>query len=185
MGQNRPTWILASLLISSRLLPAQEGAWRYHQYHDQLHETIRDVFTLEGVYLRPPRTQAEHPPSIMVECSAGKVVMNYFNIGTRATWGTMLGARVVDGFEARIDGKMKGIVVDDISDDGETLSFTRGGLKQVLNAKVVLIGVNEYLGPQVVMRFEMPDPAPVMEKCGADRVLKPRDRWVKPLKDAK
>ena len=60
--------------------------------------------------------------------------------------------------------------------DGQAVYFIRGTLKDILKAKRVIVGVNEYVGAQVMMRFDMPDQAPVMDKCGSDWVLKPRGK---------
>jgi len=63
-----------------------------------------------------------------------------------------------------------------LSTDGQSAFFTRIDLKGVLSARQVIVGVYEYMGTQVVMRFDIPDPAPVMEKCGEDRILKMRGK---------
>lgn len=75
-------------------------------------------------------------------------------------------------FEERIDGKKTTLLGDSVSTDGESIFFSRIDLKKTLAAKRVILGVYEYMGGQVVMQFDMPDPSPVMEKCGADKILK-------------
>ena len=44
-----------------------------------------------------------------------------------------------------------------MSTDGKAVYFIRGDLKSVLAAKQVIVGVNELAGPQVVIRFDVPD----------------------------
>ena len=148
--------------------------WEYAREDDALHAKVHDRFILEGVYLTPPRL-ATRRPAIVVECSGGKVEHNYFSVGAVVDkiGDTVLGAPLIAGFEARIDGK-KTVVVgpDHISTDGQVLYFSKVGLANVLNANQVIVGANEYLGPQVVMRFDIPDSSPVMKKCGSDRMLK-------------
>ena len=146
--------------------------WRYMKKDDPLHAKVYDKFLLEGVYLTPPRV-VNGAPALVVECVGGKVENNYFNVGAVVDHKSGGLFPQVTGLEVRIDGKSKRtFMVDSVSTDGLSIYFTRVDLHDVLRGKQVLIGVNEYLGPQVVMRFDMPDPAPVLEKCGSDRMLK-------------
>lgn len=144
--------------------------WQYVKKDDPLHAKVRDQLILEGAYLTPPRLPGQ-TPSIVVECSDGKVEQNYFNTGAvvvhrdQSQHGMLL-------LEERIDGKKSAILTTGISTDGLSVFFTRIDLKDILSAKQVIIGVYEYMGAQVVIQFNMPDPAPVMEKCGEDRILK-------------
>jgi len=155
--------------------------WQYLKNDDPLHSQVHDRFILEGVYLTPPRV-GTRAPTIVVECSGGKVENNYFNVGAVVDYHAGGIFPDVNGFEVRVDGKKKRLLVNSVSTDGQAMYFTRVDLKTVLNAKQVIVGANEYLGPQVVMRFDIPDPSPVLEKCGSDRNLTPRDRWGRPIK---
>ena len=152
--------------------------WQYAKEDDSLHVKVHDRFILEGVYLTPPSIPVGVGPAIVVVCSAGKVEQSYFNIGAIVDHHGPSGSNGLEvvGFEARVDGKKYGIFPDNMSTDGRAVYFIRGDLKSFLGAKQVIIGANEYMGPQIVMRFDIPDPAPVMEKCGSDRILKPRGR---------
>jgi hypothetical protein len=146
---------------------------------DPLHAKVHDSFTLNGVYLTPPRLSTG-TPSIVVKCMGGKVEQSYLNV--HAVVVRHEGYQP-EGLEVRMDGKSDGhFLVDAISTDGEGLYFTRLDLKEMLYAKKVIVGVNEYLGPQVVMQFDIPDPSPVMEKCGEDKILKRPDRINKKAK---
>lgn len=174
------------LLAVGSILPAvaqqsktdATAQWQYVREDDPLHAKAHDKFILEGAYLTPPSIPAASAPSIVVECSGGEVEHNYFNIGAvvdhHGPSGSM-GLEIV-GFEARIDGRKYTMYPDNVSTDGRAVYFIRGDLKSILAAKQVIIGVNEYMGPQIVMRFDVPDKAPVMEKCGADRILKLRGK---------
>jgi len=147
--------------------PAQ---WQYAKDDDLLHGKVHDRFILEGVYLTPPRLPTT-VPSIVVECSAGKVEQNYFSTGAvvahrdQSQHGMLL-------LEGRIDGKRDDFLTTGLSTDRQSVFFTRIDLKGVLAAKQVIVGAYEYMGAQVVMRFDIPDPSPVMEKCGSDRMLR-------------
>jgi hypothetical protein len=162
---------------SKTVAPAE---WRYVKEDDPLHSKTHDRFILDGTYLTPPRTSTK-TPSLVVECSAGKVDQNYFNTGVvvvhreQNQHGPLL-------IERRIDGKKKDLLSTGLSTDGQSVFFTRIDLKDVLAAKQVIIGVYEYLGAQVVLQFDIPDPSPVMEKCGEDKILKRTDRINKKAK---
>ena len=178
---------LAACLLSS-ILPAvaqqsktdATAQWQYAKKDDPLHAKMRDRFILEGVYLTPPRLQGK-TPSIVVECSDGKVEQNYFNVGAVIVHRdqNQHGPLIIEG---RIDGKKKDLLTTGLSTDGQSVFFTRLDLKDILAAKQVIVGAYEYMGAPVVMRFDIPDPAPVMEKCGSDRMLRPTDRWGRPIK---
>ena len=147
-----------------------EPQWNYVKDDDLLHAEVYDRFVLEGVYLKPPRLTTKTPPAIVIECSKGKVKQNYFNVG----------AVVVPGpdhtklmfLEGRIDGKKTVFLTTGLSTDGQGVFFPRYDLTTILKGKEVIVGAYEYLGAQVVMSFEIPNPSPVLEKCGSDRVLK-------------
>ena len=144
--------------------------WQYVKKDDPLNAKVHDQFVLEGSYLTPPRLPGQ-APSIVVECFDGKVEQNYFNTGAvvvhrdQSQHGTLL-------LEERIDGKKSVILTTGLSTDGQSVFFTRYDLRDILHAKQVIIGAYEYMGAQVVMRFDIPDPSPVMEKCGSDRMLR-------------
>lgn len=168
--------LLGSILpaVAQQSKTEATAQWQYVKKDDPLHAKVRDQFVLEGVYLTPPRLPGQ-TPSIVVECSGGKVEQNYFNTGAvvvhrdQSQHGMLL-------IEGRIDGKKNDFLTTGISTDGQSVFFTRIDLKDVLAAKQIIIGVYEYLGAQVVIQFNMPDSSPVMEKCGADRILKLRGK---------
>jgi hypothetical protein len=73
---------------------------------------------------------------------------------------------------ARIDGKKTSLLGNAVSTDGQASFFTRVDLKAIQRAHLVIVGVNEYLGAEVVMQFDLPDPEEVLFKCGKNRILK-------------
>jgi hypothetical protein len=152
--------------------PAQ---WRYVKDDDLLHGKVHDRFILDGVYLTPPHLPTT-TPSIVVECSAGKVEQNYFSAGAVIVHKEQSQHSMLLLLEGRIDGKETAFLTTGLSTDGQSAFFTRYDLKGILAAKQVIVGAYEYMGAQVVMRFDVPDPSPVMEKCGADRMLKRRGK---------
>jgi hypothetical protein len=167
------------LFLGVALTAASQPQWKYSKEDDPLHAKVHDRFTLEGTYLTPPSVSTGGTPSIVVVCATGKVEQNYFNVGAvvdhHASPGPNSYPNIV-GLEARVDGKAYGIHADNISTDGRAVYFIRGDLKSILWAKQVIVGMNEYMGPQVVMQFGIPSPAAVMEKCGEDPILKLRGK---------
>jgi len=159
-------------LIASAWAQAPAG-WRYTKDDDPVHGKVHDKFVLDGKYLTPPRIVAPgFSPSIVVSCSEGKVENNYIAVGAVVTLKEM---GFFAGFlESRVDGKKGAIAATGESTDGTAVYFTRVDLKNILKAHQVIIGVNEYLGAEVVMQFDMPDPSQILAMCGKDRILKAR-----------
>jgi hypothetical protein len=115
-------------------------------------------------------------PAIVIDCSDGKVEQNYFSVGAVVVDKPGMRRKVMT-LDGRIDGKQTAFLRSGLSTDGQGVFFPRYDLTRVLKGKDVIVGAYEYLGVQVVMRFEIPDSSPVMDKCGSDRILK---RYMKP-----
>jgi hypothetical protein len=173
----RKTRVIGHLAILALRFPvlalAQAPAeWRYSRDDDALHGKVHDKLVLEGKYLTAPRSpESGFRPALVVMCSDGKVEQNYISVGAVINSDSK-SVFPVHG-EIRIDDKKAGSFVGDaLSRDGTGVFFTRDDLKKFLKAQRVIVGVNEYLGPQVVMQFDMPSPSPVFAVCGKDRILK-------------
>jgi|SRR5208337_3169296 len=166
-------WIAALLLGLGAVAMAQEPtSWKQSKDDDPLHGKMHDKFILSGKYLTPPRAVSQgFEPSIVVSCYEGKVEQNYISVGAVVVKNTQTSLYPVR-IEARLDDKKTSLLGDHISTDGLAVFFTRVDLRNILKAHRVILGVNEYLGPEVVMQFDMPDAAPVLDKCGKDRILK-------------
>lgn len=169
-------FILASTIALSASLVCQESQvkdqlWQYQVERDPLHGQALQKFILMGKYSTPPRTASLANPALVLVCSAGKVQSNYVAAGA------VIHQRVDDGRawingEVRIDGKPEMVVFDSLSTDGTAAYFGRKDLKKALLGNQVLIGLEEFLGPEVVMEFQIPNPAPLEAACGQDRALK-------------
>jgi len=150
------TALVCSAALAQQSKTATVAQWQYVKDDDLLHGKVHDRFILDGVYLTPPHLLTK-TPSLVIECSGGKVEQNYFNTGAvvvhrdQSQHGMLL-------IEGRIDGKRRDFLTTGLSTDGLSVFFTRIDLKDVLAAKQVVIGVYEYLGAQVVIRFDMADP---------------------------
>jgi len=150
---------------------ATPSQWQYEKEDDPLHGKVHARFILEGVYLTPPHLSTK-TPALVVECTGGKVDQNYFSTGAVIVHRDQSQNHGMLFLEGRIDGKKSDFLTTGLSTDGQSAFFMRIDLKGVLAAKQVIVGVYEYMGGQVVIRFDVPDPAPVMAKCGEDRMLR-------------
>lgn len=181
-GKSAPAVPPPSTISPSDAMPAvardsaqqqSPASWRSVKDDDPLHNKMYEMLVLDGKYLTPPRTVASgFVPSIVVKCSDGKVEQNYIIVGTVVTLKGRGQPIFADLLDSRLDGKKGAIAATGAATDGTGVFFTRVDLKTILKAHEVMVGVYEYLGSQVVMQFDMPDPAPVYAACGRDRILK-------------
>jgi hypothetical protein len=153
--------------------PSQIPQWKHARSDDPLHGKVIDTLTLEGKYLTPPRTPSGSTvPSLVVECSGGKVQKTYIVVGAVVSLqerGLLAGT-----LEERIDGKPGHLFTISISTDGTAVFFMTDDFKKILRAHRAIFGAQEYLGPEVVFEFDMPDPSPVYAGCGNERSLRPK-----------
>jgi hypothetical protein len=152
---------------------------------DALRGTSYSQFTLTGKFLTPPR-QDSPDPVFVVNCSVGE-----YRRG--ATWqknGKFRDAYMTVG--AVVDSRTSGTPVQYRLDDGkvnsESWNHSTDGTalflgepefntllyghfmphKEGTGAAVskIVVSVNEYLGPAVVLQFDLPDPSGVADTCG-------------------
>jgi hypothetical protein len=153
---------ICAILLSCQFLAAQQetSGWQHVKVDDPLHGKSYEKFILHGKYLTPPRVPGEgFSPSVVIVCSNHK----FDSTGSYLA----VGAVVADNHTlvTRVDGKKKIIGVAGISTDGTALYLYAFEFKKLLQAHEVIIGVDEFLGPEVVMQFEMPDPSTVYAAC--------------------
>jgi hypothetical protein len=148
-------------VVASVSVCAQGPSWTFHSIDDPLHAKVHNQFVLEGKYLTPPNKPIGQPP-LTVSCTDGRFDSFIFEIGG-----------IVDeqraSVEGRIDGKAKPVGIDGRSTDQEALFLSTFDVKKVINAKLVILGAQEYLGPQVVVQFDMPDPGPIYQSCSKEK----------------
>lgn len=157
---------------------------------DPLRETQFELFTLGGRFLTPPRNaKSDARPAIILRCSPGsfirghahgKFLNGYFYVGTVVdTQVTSSGTRVPAKF--RLDeGKLQDASGWSHSTDYSSIFFGDIDLNTFLYGhfmphkenttppvKKIVIGIDEYLGGEVVMQFDMPDPTEVADACGS------------------
>jgi len=164
-------FFIAAAICAASASAQEKPEWRQRRFKDEdfLNAKVhgRFVFALDGKFLKGNTFFSERPV-LVISCSDGRVEKNYFSLR-----GLESAEKTSDQFvklEARVDGK-KTTILSDGSGGASTFFFTRGDLKKLLNAQRAIIGA-EYQRSQVVVQFDMPDPAPVFAGCGQDRVLK-------------
>jgi hypothetical protein len=168
-------FFIAAAICSASASAQEKPEWRQRRFRDEdflnakVHE--RFVFALDGKFLKGGAFLSERPV-LVISCSDGKVEKNYFSLrGFDNLEKTSVSAPAggPTSLEARVDDKKTTILVDGQS-GASSFFFPRRDLKKLLKAHQVIIGA-KYLGSQVVMQFDIPDPAPVLAGCAQDRVL--------------
>ncbi len=162
----------AILLLSVLSLGAQApSGWKHSTINDPLHAIVIERYELSGRYLTPPRAgDRGYSPLFTVDCVAGKVSQSYFSFD--AVIAQEAGAVFPVTMEARLDGKATKIDGEFLSTDGEAVYFSQLDLIKLLNGNLLILGVPEYLGPQMVSQFNIADPSEVFRGCASDRILK-------------
>jgi hypothetical protein len=188
--------IILVVLTLSSASPGQEASpgasaeWKYSKQDDPLHGTSFDQFVLEGKYLIPPSQTKREEPSLVAQCSDGKLRKGFLIVGavlqhaedSRGVARSLKG-RTQAHVEMRWDEKKK---PDngwwEISNDGQGLFFDRQELVKLMTGKLLghpsetsslvhrlFLGVTEAFGNQVVMQFDMPkDPTEIVQTCGLE-----------------
>jgi hypothetical protein len=162
------------------------GGWQKDEKTDALRETHYLQFSLPGRFLRPPRQPDPPPPKLVLQCLPGEhsVGNHLFANGKRLASYLFVGP-VLDSHltglvvQYRLDGgkvetERWGISTDFSSTffDGTTLNNLIYGHaiahKENSNAPVrkLVIAADEFIGGEVVMQFDLPDPDPMAEACG-------------------
>jgi hypothetical protein len=182
---------IAILLLA--LAGSAFGQWVKVEKTDALRGTKFVQYSLNGIFLTPPsNATADAHPTLIAQCvlgdfyrhkAHGKILKSYINVGTvlDSQVGNDLNSRVKVEFRLD-DGKVQ---TDEWSHstDFSALFFNpydpNGGFNNLLYGhrlphkentnppvKKAVISVQEYLGGNVVMQFDMPDPTEVADACG-------------------
>ena len=176
---------MAALFVASVCF-AQTHQWERTEKTDPLRGTDYSQFILSGKFLTPPRSGAGEAPIFFVKCIPG----GRHRVSGGYKSGKFLDAyivvhAVVDTDNGRAYPKYRlddSKIHDDswgIGTDGTAVFPEETGVNTLLyghfmphkegtNGPVhkVVIAVNEYLGAEVVMQFDMPDPSQVADACG-------------------
>lgn len=186
-------WASILVLLTSTLAFSQQPEWKQTAVNDPLRGVAFEQFTLEGRFLVPPQHSQMTAPALVVQCQPGKhrTTNGLFMAGWIAT-GAVLNSVVQRNaairipVEYRLDDKKlqsdfwqrsrdttaimlndNGFLTNDCNINtllyGHCAKHKRGKGDPV---RKVLIGVPEYLGSEIEMEFEMPDPEQVADACG-------------------
>lgn len=170
----RKSLLLVVFLGISCVLEAQSrpnGYWNVSSERDELHAKDVTVINLAGEYLTAPTgTVPSIRPLLVVRCSDHKVTENF------VSFGAVLQIRKSSLFpvmmESRIDGKKGEIGATGLSSDGTAVFFSRSDLRAILKARTVILGADQYLGPEIIVKFDIPTASEILQACGEDRILK-------------
>ena len=167
--------LIGLIVIFAGLPVAAQSGWQRTSSLDELHNQSIQTFTLQGEYLTAPQNPgAEAAPQLVVRCADGKVNGSYLEAGTVVVEDAPPGRLFSFHMEARIDGKAETIAGNGASDLSSDF-FTKVDLLKLLKARVVILGADECLGPELEMKFDMPDPSPVFEGCSRDWISEARE----------
>jgi hypothetical protein len=162
----------------------QPTQWQRAEKTDALRGTAYSQFALEGTFLTPPKHTSTAPVFVLKcvpgehsrgwhEYKNGKFLDAYVTVGTVVDHGSGISVRyrLDDGkvhqewWRPGTDGTA--IFPDEIQVDtllyGHFMPHKEGMGSPVHK---VVIAVNEFLGAEIVMQFDVPDPTPVAEACG-------------------
>lgn len=181
--------LVTLVALSASCLFAQDAAkWVKEEKADPLRETKFLQFSLDGRFLTPPgKMGPDAKPTMIVRCTPGsfvhgrahgKFLNGYIYVGTVIDTNVdTTGSSVPVQF--RLDeGKLQSaswshstdfssIFFEDIDFNtllyGHFMAHKENTSPQV---KKIVVGLNEYLGGEVVMQFDLPDSAEVADACG-------------------
>jgi hypothetical protein len=165
---------------------SQAPTWQREDKTDPLRGTSYSQYTLTGKFLTPPKMHTEDSPVFIVKCIPG----GHHKVNGGYTNGKLLDAYITAravvnysprgvGVQYRLDDGKMHTELWGVATDGTAIFLPEIELNTVLyghfmkhkegtNDPVhkVIIGVNEYLGAEVVLQFDLPDPAEMADACG-------------------
>jgi hypothetical protein len=185
-----PLLLLATLALASfglsatpPQLPSSAHVWRQTQRTDAASGTASTRFTVVGKFLKSPEGDISNRPAMVVDCIPGKA--------SDRTKGRFLAASLLIGINLKIDyvepEEIHGTSyypkvsvryrINDTKDEEEewspgtdkaSVSIPKGSLKKILRAQTVDTTAKDEHGSQIVMKFDLPDPASVEAACNVD-----------------
>lgn len=176
------------ILALAILVCGAAAQWTMVLKHDPLHETSWQEWTLEGSYVVAPRDMPSTArPAIVVRCDPGR--HNFGHTRGQFVEGYLYVGVVVDTGEPGIAGDIYAEFRLDTgklqsstwqhSTDYSSVFFGSQDFNNFLfghqlphkentspAVRKVMIGLQQFLGGEVEMEFDMPDPSEVGEACG-------------------
>ena len=165
---------------------AQSANWQREDKTDPLRGISYSQYTLAGKFLTPPKVATSDSPVFIVKCIPG----NHHKSGGGYINGKLQDAYIV--VRAVVNHSSKDVLVQYRLDDGKMHKELWGvgtdgtaifpptiELNTVLYGHFLphkegtndpvhklVMGVDEYLGAEIVMQFDMPDPTEMADACG-------------------
>jgi hypothetical protein len=159
--------------------------WKAETKSDALTGKSYVSFTLAGKYLTPPSKNPDTPPTIMLRCDpaphmrlSGKLLAGFIIVNTVLDLEN--GGRSTVQYRLD-DGKLHQTGTMNYSTDYQALVVDNLLLGNMLwghwmthkpnsspQVRKFVIAVQEHLGGQIVMQFDMPDATQVSSSCGAE-----------------
>jgi hypothetical protein len=162
--------------------PSSVRKWQQSQRTDAVRGTPYTRFTLMGKFLRSPN-DVSIGPALAVDCIPSKVshkAEGKFLAGNLLV-GTALKIDYIEPEEINGTSYFPKVIVRYRLDEGKeekeqwspgtdktSASFPKDLLEKMLRAHTFEITAGDDRGSQVVMQFDMPDPAPIEEACDVD-----------------
>lgn len=185
------TWpvvlVLASFVVVnySTAQQANQSAWHREEKSDPLRKLNYSQFTLAGTYLVPPKHASGTPPLLVLRCEASSRKYNGGTLNGKFLTGYLAVDGVLDFRSGRVpvqfrldDGKLQNIDWAS-STDGAGAFFTFADFANLLYGHMLphkentsppvrklILGVPEYLGSDIEVQFDMPEPNDVADSCG-------------------
>src|ERR1700733_605867 len=185
--------VVGVAFVASTVLPAQEG--KRTEETDVFRGTHYVQFVLQGHFLTQPKAGGAQSPIMVAQCQPGKHLKVYngrFLDGFVVT-GAVLSSQVIEkntvlggrslpsviGVQYRLDdGKIQSETWSP-STDGTSAFFPEVALNTMLYGhflphkegtgdpiRKVVLAINETMGGEIVIQFDMPDPGVIAEDCG-------------------
>lgn len=177
--------VLALLGLSAMRpqLPSSAHVWRQTPRTDAASSTASTRFTLVGKFLKSPEGDISNRPAMVVDCIPGK--------GSDHAKGRFVAASLLIGINLKIEyvepEEIHGTSyypkvsvryrINDAKDEEEkwspgtdktSVSIPKDWLKKILRAQTVDTTASDEHGSQIVMKFDLPDPALVEAACNVD-----------------
>jgi hypothetical protein len=161
-----------------------DHVWRQSLKTDAARGTAYDQYTLTGKFLKSPKHgDLSNRPALVIDCNppketpSGKGKFESANLLV----GTSLKIHYVEPAEIHGTSYFPEVFIQYRTNDGKDVKeqwapgsdkasalIPKEMIKKLLRAQTVDISTNDDTGAPIVMKFDMPDPAPVTQGCSVD-----------------
>lgn len=173
----------AALAISPRAQEPSRGShgWQRVEKPDPGRGVLSTQFTLTGRFLDPPRGNVPGPPSIVLSClpsksgpsAEGKFLSGYIQTGTplkvdfvepSEIHGTSYFPEI--SVQYHVGNEKPQNVQWPPRSDKTSISLDKDSAKKLLRGRELVLSMEEPFESQVVLHFDIPDSADVLNTCG-------------------